>query len=42
MTEAFAIAVLARVLGLNPVQFALECLELGLLLAILVVMAVRR
>lgn len=42
MNEAFAVAVLAKVLGINPIQFALQCVELGLLLAILLVMAVRR
>ena len=36
------IVALAGVLGINPILFALLCLSLGLQLAILVVVSVRR
>lgn len=41
MTALWIVA-LAAVLGVNPVVFAAHCLEIGLLVAILIVAAVRR
>lgn len=40
--SALWVAALAKALGVNPIVFGLLCLNTGLLLAILVVVAVRR